>query len=697
MEPYKTEIYNFISNLASQLSKKEEVYSRADVAFELKKFGITEDSFQVELLIKETYENVNNQETKKAIAKVFFDNRLSRPIVQENSVKGLIENNQLAAAITVLKQDSNQVNQLLENFINSSVEILNSSKKYIEKYELAGIVTGSVQISNVKKKAELLYSDYQKFIDNYAQTKNRIIELIDDFSSLRSCVLGLYREKISLLTDIFGERIKAVDPKLFNFDTIEWLDTATMLKNIELEYENLINTCSIIVREIHNNFSSNFSNSLNLLGRSNGNNTLSLAMAGLSIINSWADASQQATLLKQEVEKMKQKMLYDVNLIKTDLNRLQLIDTSLRNIYIPTAHLFEQNFDNVFSKELKKLLSTLYEAPQIKEIKEEKDKLLIDFHSLESEIIDHQAHITLYEANINSVEKELKAYNSLYLDAQKKKPKKPLFFLPKKSYNRDVAEWHKEYYPVIEAFLDVREQLKLDKEEFFKHKKIVEQKKKNIIAINKVIDNKSQQINSLIGKDSKLQTEVAKYLAPMINLLRMAKNITELKIDEKYLKTVKIEIPQNIQLLPNEIDNSLKTMLTQLKVELQTEINKQSLYDKQVVSTAEEMHITTETTHLFNTAINIVEQTLLLKKMQLEGNILQKQYEKELALSQNKFQSCFKQLNDKSSLISQISKKIKQENQEDLKDTLLMLIGNNNNINEAEIVKSLKENKQINI
>ena len=691
----KSEIYSFISDLSLQLLRKENTYSRADVAFELKNLGVEEDSFQVELLIKETYENTDPQ-TKKALAKVFFDNRMSRPIIDENSVKALVERNQWTEAVSVLKQESNEVNRLLEAFMSTSAEVLNTTKKYVEKYQLAGYVTGSVQVSNVKKEAEMLYIDYQKFIDNYAQTKNQIIELIEDFTFLRSNILNLYREKVSFLTDVFGEKIKAIEPKLFDFNVIEWLDTASMLKNIELEYENLINTCTIIVSELHNKFSSNFSNSLRLLGKGSGGNSLSLAMVGLNIFNSWAEASQQATILKQEVEKMKQKMIYDVNLIKADLNRLQLIDTSLRNVYIPTAYAFQENFEIVFSKELKNLLNTLYENPQIKELKDEKDRLLAKFHSLESDIIDHQTHITLYEGNIQSEEKELKAYNPLYLKAKSQKPKKPIFF-GRKSYNRDVAEWHQEYYPIIEAFVEAREQLKIDKEELSNHKRIAEEKKKAIVAINKAIDKQSEQINQLISKDVSLQSKIAKYLAPMINLLRLAKKITELKIDEKYLKTVKLEIPQDIKLLPIEISNGLKSFLSKLKIDFQTEIDKQSFQKEQTVATPQTIYITNETSQLFSTAINIVEETLKLKELQLEGKIQQEYYTKQLTLLQNEFQNSFSKLNDRSKLITEISKNIQCGNQKDLKDVLLLLIDEQDKISESEIVKALKENKHITI
>ena len=347
MELYKkSEICNLISGLSLQLLKDGNIYSRADVAFELKKLGVEGDSLQIETFIKETY-NVSNKEVKEAIKKVFLDNRLLHPIIEENSIKTFIEENKLGKALSILEKDSSEINELLVAFVEDSSKLLDFAQKYVEKKQLAGYITGSVQVSNVKKEAELLYADYQKFIDNYAQTKIRIIQLIDNFSLLRSSILGLYREKVSILTDVFGETIKTIAPKLFDFTTIEWLDTVSMIKNIELEYENLINTCSTIVCEIQKEFIGNFSNSLRLLGKGGGSNSLTLAMVGFNILNSWAESSKQATILKQELEKMKQKMVYDANLINADITRLQLIDRTFRNIYIPTAHVFEQNFNTV--------------------------------------------------------------------------------------------------------------------------------------------------------------------------------------------------------------------------------------------------------------------------------------------------------------------------------------------------------------
>ena len=141
----------------------------------------------------------------------------------------------------------------------------------------------------------------------------------------------------------------------------------------------------------------------------------------------------------------------------------------------------------------------------------------------------------------------------------------------------------------------------------------------------------------------------------------------------------------------------MKSFLSKLKIDFQTEIDKQSFQEEQTVVTPQTMYITNETSRLFSTAINAVEQTLKLKELQLEGKIQQEYYTKQLTLLQNEFQNSFSKLNDRSKLITEISKNIQCGNQKDLKDVLLSLIDEKDKISESEILKALKENKHITI
>ena len=116
----------------------------------------------------------------------------------------------------------------------------------------------------------------------------------------------------------------------------------------------------------------------------------------------------------------------------------------------------------------------LYEVithDDLQELKRKKDELLNDYHKLEIEIEDHKVEVKRYSDNIQSNEQQLKDYRPLYLEAQKHKPKKPFFLFNilslgslKKTYNRDVAEWYQNYNPVIEAFCEFQEDIRIDKE-----------------------------------------------------------------------------------------------------------------------------------------------------------------------------------------------------------------------------------------
>ena len=227
----------------------------------------------------------------------------------------------------------------------------------------------------------------------------------------------------------------------------------------------------------------------------------------------------------------------------------------------------------------------------------------------------------------------------------------------------------------------------------YNHRKAIEEKKKYILAINRNIDIKSREINSYIKTDPSLQTKIAKHLAPMVNMLKIAKKIVEFKVDEKYLKAVKLEIPEHIQILPKEIDNQVKEVLSGIKVGFAEEFDKEKL----VGDTPAAMNVGTEMIGLFNTVVDVTEQVYVLKKMQMQGRIQQEYYEKELARLQDEFEDSFGKIEDKNTMILELSKKITFDNGESVKETLLLLDNHKNMISETEIIQALRGNNHITI
>ena len=154
---------------------------------------------------------------------------------------------------------------------------------------------------------------------------------------------------------------------------------------------------------------------------------------------------------------------------------------------------------------------------------------------------------------------------------------------------------------------------------------------------------------------------------------------------------MKLEIPEHIQILPKEIDNQVKEVLSDIKVGFAEEFDKEKL----VGDTPAAIGVGTEMIGLFNTVVDVTEQVYVLKKMQIQGRIQQEYYEKELARLQDEFEDSFGKIEDKNTMILELSKKITFDNGESVKETLLLLDNHKNMISETEIIQALRGNNYI--
>ena len=93
-----------------------------------------------------------------------------------------------------------------------------------------------------------------------------------------------------------------VSPDLFDFKRIEWLDVDEMLKYVELEYNKLTEKCTALIGEISDSFRTSLQGSLQAYkSLSNGNKSLGLAMAGLTMLEHYMGASERANRLKSDL------------------------------------------------------------------------------------------------------------------------------------------------------------------------------------------------------------------------------------------------------------------------------------------------------------------------------------------------------------------------------------------------------------
>ena len=131
-EPLNKEgIYKAIGNLALKLLKDRSLYSRADIAFELKNNGIESDSALIEDLLYGACESLKDSKIRDAIKKVFYNNSLTRPLVEDDSVKSHIRNDNFEKAISLLNNKELEVNKMLCDFADELNVIVGKAQNYI--------------------------------------------------------------------------------------------------------------------------------------------------------------------------------------------------------------------------------------------------------------------------------------------------------------------------------------------------------------------------------------------------------------------------------------------------------------------------------------------------------------------------------------------------------------------------------------
>ncbi|MCQ2219369.1 MAG: hypothetical protein MJZ33_12965 [Paludibacteraceae bacterium] len=103
-----------------------------------------------------------------------------------------------------------------------------------EMSSLLSVIMGTKGVENVKNEATQAVELYGKLINVYDEAKDGVKEVAHDFVDLRTEILRVYEKYAQMLVDFYGDSIKRVAPSLFDFDSIEYLDTAQMFEKVQL-------------------------------------------------------------------------------------------------------------------------------------------------------------------------------------------------------------------------------------------------------------------------------------------------------------------------------------------------------------------------------------------------------------------------------------------------------------------------------
>ena len=716
------EVYQVIKRIADNLCKENKTFLRADLAFELKSYGITSDSSEVSRLVFEAYKFFRED---GKIAAAFVSNNSRTTLVAEYQLNDCLEQGNrkeaLVLAETELGLSSSALDRLREEVeLNLNLVLAKGASKLVD------VLIGTNGVKEVRSKASVMFDNYTRMVEAYHYAEDSVRGNIEDFTSLRTDIGATYRDYALKLIDIYGDSIKRVSPDLFDFKRIEWLDVDDMLKYVELEYNKLSDKCAALMGEISESFRNSLKSSMQAYkALSNGNRSLGLAMAGLEMLGHYMAAGERTNRLKSDLSVFQTSVKHDATRIKADMGRLMVICKTLNDVVLPKASVFLRYGEKLMASDLKAMLDGLYENGTIRPLEERRKELLQQLKVLDIEMNDHLQNIDVYDSLVNDITSTLESKRGSYMEAKAKKPSKPFFLVnwltlgtANKDYYRDFSEWNAVCFPLVREYEGYQVDLKLDKEELDSHRQAQTRLKNEYAKLSKEMDKVSSEIRSKIVCSDELRLKMLKHLRDMVAMLRLGREIMESKIDEKLLHAVEIpnyrespklpaDIEQNLSQFTNLLADNLhadKNMAKNLldgiseyagspkKIKGNVAQNKSGEYSEKDLTM-----VTDAMEQSLQQGVTLFESFARLKIQQLNGKLASAAYGKELKKHADEFKREMDKIDNKSAYLREVFKRINlANNEEERKQAMLMLSDLSGfSLSEQEFTDFLNGKKQI--
>lgn len=251
------EIYKAIKSIADELCSDGKTFLRADLAYELKKYGVAGDSSEVGSLVYDAYCFYGNDSN---ISIAFVTNNARTTIVADYKLNHCLEQGDMGDALAIAENELQATEHSLDKL--QDMIALNQGAALAKGSSKADWLTGTSGVKEVRGKASVMFDRYAKLVEAYRYAGDSVRANISDFTSLRSDIEATYREYALRLIDLYGDSIKMVSPELFDFNQVEFLDVDQMLRQIELEYSKIQDKCGVLIAEIADSFRTSLQGSM---------------------------------------------------------------------------------------------------------------------------------------------------------------------------------------------------------------------------------------------------------------------------------------------------------------------------------------------------------------------------------------------------------------------------------------------------
>lgn len=695
------EIYKAIKSIADELCSDGKTFLRADLAYELKKYGVAGDSSEVGSLVYDAYCFYGNDSN---ISIAFVTNNARTTIVADYKLNHCLEQGDMGDALAIAENELQATEHSLDKL--QDMIALNLGAALAKGSSKADWLTGTSGVKEVRGKASVMFDRYAKLVEAYRYAGDSVRANISDFNSLRSDIEATYREYALRLIDLYGDSIKMVSPELFDFNQVEFLDVDQMLRQIELEYSKIQDKCGVLIAEIADSFRTSLQGSMSAYRSAAGSSkTLGLAMAGLGMLDHYMAASEKANRLRGDLQQLQTSVKHDATRIKADMGRLTVIYKTLNDIVIPKSNVYLRFASQLMDSDFRSMTDALYGEASVRPLEEERRELLRQMRSAEMEMNDHLQNIDVYQSLVGELTTTLEAKRPSYQDAKRRKPSKPFFLLnwltlgtARRNYYRNYSEWDAVCTPLIREFDNMQVDLKLDRKELLSHQEAAKATKSEHARLAARLDAVSREIRSKVVCSDELKLKMLKHLRDVVAMLKLGREIAESRLDEKLLHSVDITDFKETAKLPADVEQNLSEFTNLLADHLHADrrmavrlldgveqvagdvdnrlYGPTSRQEAQAPTyTDEELGmVEAKAEEVLQRGVALLDSVAQLKLQQLNGRIAAAAYDEQLDHYKKMFKGYLDRIDDKSAYLRQVFTRINlADNEQERKQAMEML------------------------
>lgn len=641
-------IYKKIKEIA--VEAKGSKRTRADVAYDLQ----MTDSLEVSRLVWEAY---NYYGKDPLIKSTFVNNDNDSSVVDDYELRQLIttgNNEEYFNALSKDLKDGENALTVLDNMLKTKMSEAVTS----EINSLMSIIMGTKGIENVKKEATQAVELYGQLVNVYDEAKSGVKEVTHEFVDLRTEILHVYEKYAQMLVDFYGDSIKRVAPSLFDFDSIEYLDTAQMFEKVKLQYDLLSENCSVMMSEISDGFSNSVmiaSQGGNAFGRKGA-----VAIAAVEAIKHYLDASEKTVRMKSDLEAFKMNIKKDVTNIKCDYSRLATVYKTINDLYIPKADAYFKFSGKLLSAEFEQMVSTLYAKAGVAELVKERDNVMDEIRVVSEQLNDHKNNLIFYGEQLEHCQEVITEKKDDYENAKSLRPNKPsvivnvlTFGSADKKYSQKMFKWKGVYGNLVKEYenaivdeavygqdLNYQDDARREAEE-----KLTQLKAKQKELTDKIL--------KTISVDTDMKKKLASHLEDIIRMLHVGKEILESGLDTKSIKAINIDTFHSNE-LPEDIKNAVadfKDFVNEVAPDLKEDVKNHMAKEFNEQELAEMKKVYAE-------SLKLTDALISLEALKEQNQVSSEIYDKELKKIQEEFNSQMAKTDAKADVLGNVLKEI---------------------------------------